>query len=458
MGRKRFHSLKQLKFRASWNKYNLYNLSRLKSINTPYLTFYQQKWKAKSMSRAYHGEQIREKQWQRMFTPKLNAVVPMDPRYLAENDGSELAAGRGSGLEQPISPDDILRVGRKRIPYMHMTYAPIEKRLDMAIFRALFASSAKQARQFVTHGKVKVNGKKMPYPGYLLNPGDLFQVEPDSVLFATGAPKEMEQTKKGRQLRRSSTRVNITMDKLRTVRREKRAAEQAAKAQKEAAAEAAGELFKPRVKVERPTLQDNIIIRQQRQADAVELLNQADLLFNNRRKPLSAKQKQDLRALVKKVRVFRGQCFRLPIDKLEKTRVEISEEWKEVRTHPRQQAKRERAQAKKAATPKVVDPNAKPKITYNQKIVKQLEEERQLRMRKIREEVHDPTKPYATPWRPRPYMSAFAFIPRYLEVNHKICSAVYLRDPVARPGLTEVPTPFPQDVQQLAFTWYLRRR
>lgn len=149
------------KFRASWNKYNLYNLTRLKPINTAFFTFYQQKWKAKSMSRAYHGEQIREKQWQRMFTPRLNAVVPIEPKYLAEFDGSELAAGRGSGLEKPLSAKDITKLGKKNIPYMHMTYAPIERRLDMAIFRALFASSAKQARQFVTHGKVKVNGKKV---------------------------------------------------------------------------------------------------------------------------------------------------------------------------------------------------------------------------------------------------------------------------------------------------------
>ncbi|KAG4434097.1 hypothetical protein IFR05_010406 [Cadophora sp. M221] len=457
MGRKRFYSLKQIKIRASWNKYNLYNLTRLKSINTNYLTFYQQKWKSKSMSRAYHGEQIREKQWEGMFTPRLNAVVPIEPKYLAEFDGSEQAAGRGSGLEEPLQFKD-LKFGKKNIPYMHMTYAPIERRLDMAIFRALFASSAKQARQFVVHGKVKVNGKKMPYPGYLLNPGDLFQVEPDSVLFATGAPKEMEQKRKGRQLRKSSTRINITMDKFRTVRRERRAAERAAKAEKDAAAEAAGEIVKPKVRTEKATMEDNMVIRQQRQADSAELLKQADLMFNNRRKPLSAKQKQDLRALVKKVRIFQGQCLRLPIDKLEKTRAEITAEWKEVRTHPRQQAKWEKAQAKKAATPKVVDPNAKPRVTYNEKVSKQLEEERQNRLDKIRHEVHDPTKPYATPWRPRPYMSAFAFVPRYLEVNHKICSAVYLRDPVARPGSSEIPTPFPADVQQLAFTWYLRRR
>lgn len=62
------------------------------------------------------------------------------------------------------------------------------------------------------------------------------------------------------------------------------------------------------------------------------------------------------------------------------------------------------------------------------------------------------------PWRPRPYMSAFAFIPRYLEVNQNVCSAVYLRHPVARPGLAEVPTPFSEGVNQLAFNWYLRRR
>ena len=76
----------------------------------------------------------------------------------------------------------------------------------------------------------------------------------------------------------------------------------------------------------------------------------------------------------------------------------------------------------------------------------------------MRENPVDDSKPYATPWRPRPYMSAFAFIPRYLEVNQNICSAVYLRHPVARPGLAEVPTPYGQETQQLAFNWYLKRR
>ena len=66
--------------------------------------------------------------------------------------------------------------------------------------------------------------------------------------------------------------------------------------------------------------------------------------------------------------------------------------------------------------------------------------------------------PYARPWRPRPFMAAFAYIPRYLEVHPKVCSAVYLRHPVARPGQSEVPTPFPEWVNALAFNYYLRRR
>jgi len=69
----------------------------------------------------------------------------------------------------------------------------------------------------------------------------------------------------------------------------------------------------------------------------------------------------------------------------------------------------------------------------------------------------DESKPYLTPWRPRPFIGAFAFIPRYLEVNQNICAAVYLRHPVARPGMGEVPTPFPPSIGQLAYNWYLRR-
>ena len=83
---------------------------------------------------------------------------------LAFDDGSAISAGRGSGLAHDLGVEnDAARTARlrSRIPHMQMTFAPLERRLDVAIFRALFASSARQARQFVVHGAVTVNGKKV---------------------------------------------------------------------------------------------------------------------------------------------------------------------------------------------------------------------------------------------------------------------------------------------------------
>lgn len=122
-------------------------------------TYFQQKWAAKASTRAYHGEQLREKKWKRQFKRNLPAVVPMEHKYLARYDGSEQAAGRGMGADV----EDKKRTP-PMTPYMQMTYYPLERRLDTAIFRAMFASSVRQARQFVVHGLVKVNGKKVSLP------------------------------------------------------------------------------------------------------------------------------------------------------------------------------------------------------------------------------------------------------------------------------------------------------
>lgn len=89
----------------------------------------------------------------------------MDANYMARNDGTLESSGRGSGLSESRR-DQREQRGRdaqrfKEMPYMQMTFAPLERRLDTAIFRALFASSTRQARQFVVHGAVKVNGKKV---------------------------------------------------------------------------------------------------------------------------------------------------------------------------------------------------------------------------------------------------------------------------------------------------------
>lgn len=99
-----------------------------------------------------------------MFSRRPKAVIPMNAEYLARNDGSIESSGRGSGVDSSRSGNENSeRTSDRRLPYGTMTFAPLERRLDSAIFRSLFASSARQARQFVVHGAVKVNGKKVGF-------------------------------------------------------------------------------------------------------------------------------------------------------------------------------------------------------------------------------------------------------------------------------------------------------
>jgi small subunit ribosomal protein S4 len=54
----------------------------------------------------------------------------------------------------------------------------LELRLDNAVFRTGFASSRNQARQFVRHGHVSVNGKRVTIPSYALRKGDVISLRP----------------------------------------------------------------------------------------------------------------------------------------------------------------------------------------------------------------------------------------------------------------------------------------
>lgn len=52
----------------------------------------------------------------------------------------------------------------------------LELRLDNCVFRAGFAKTRDQARQMTTHGHIKVNGKKVNIPSYILKVGDVVTV------------------------------------------------------------------------------------------------------------------------------------------------------------------------------------------------------------------------------------------------------------------------------------------
>src|SRR5487761_2670271 len=96
--------------------------------------------------------QLREKQKAR----RIYGVLEQQFRNLYEE------ANRQSG----ITGENLLRM--------------LELRLDNAVYRALWASSRNQSRQFVTHGHVLVNGRRVSIPSYRLRLGDVVSIAPSS--------------------------------------------------------------------------------------------------------------------------------------------------------------------------------------------------------------------------------------------------------------------------------------
>ncbi|AEF16418.1 MULTISPECIES: 30S ribosomal protein S4 [Thermoanaerobacterium] len=99
-----------------------------------------------------YGTQLREKQKLRRYYGVLERQFE---RYFEE-------AERMKG----ITGDNLLQL--------------LERRLDNVVYRLSIASSRAQARQFVSHGHILVNGKKVDIPSYLVKAGDVVSVKDSS--------------------------------------------------------------------------------------------------------------------------------------------------------------------------------------------------------------------------------------------------------------------------------------
>ncbi|GAA5948091.1 hypothetical protein JCM3765_007105 [Sporobolomyces pararoseus] len=150
--------------RMSWSPANLYNLYQRTygppTADTKFtksaLTMFQQKWKAKQLVRAYHGDWIPEQKFKKGYLP--NGLPPIV---------APKSSAVGSSFE--------------KVPLASMMFAEVEKRLDTVVFRCCLADSVYKARQMVIHGKVKLNGQKVTDANIKLQPGDLISVEPESI-------------------------------------------------------------------------------------------------------------------------------------------------------------------------------------------------------------------------------------------------------------------------------------
>jgi ribosomal protein S4 len=278
----------------------------------------------------------------------------------------------------------------------------------------------------------------MRYPGYLLNPGDMFQVDTERVMFATGQTKQP----------------------LETVVEEAIEGEEKEADTEDAEVEAKA----PETKVAE---EEDVDIDRDPRDLLKDLLGQSRAILASPKEGLAAKRKQELRAFstaVKKM-LSRSKSSTILTDSLEAQFAELQNQLKIRRqtkgtSQPLEQQNEasdvvsgEAAEAAAAA-----EPPTDTIESYANNISDSDYNDLQAALLTMTENPVDDSKPYATPWMPRNYMSAFAFIPRYLEVNQNICAAVYLRHPVVRPGMAEVPSPFGEDVNSVAHTWYLRRR
>ncbi len=81
-------------------------------------------------------------------------------------------------LGEEASLDDVLSLGITDW---------LNRRLQTLVFRKGLARSMKQARQFIVHGLISINGRKVTVPGYIVR-----REEEDKIGYYKGTPKILE--------------------------------------------------------------------------------------------------------------------------------------------------------------------------------------------------------------------------------------------------------------------------
>ncbi|CUS22329.1 LAQU0S05e02938g1_1 [Lachancea quebecensis] len=468
-------SLARGRIRSSFNKYNLFNLYKKGDVDFRSKTLYQQKWTAKQETRAYHGEHMTEGRWQTNFTPKLDSVAQLD------------ASLKGGEIEQT--------------PILLQTFAVLEKRLDFALFRAMFASSVRQARQFILHGNVFVNGIKITQPGYPLKAGDVFNVKPEKVLQALGAkkpslsealkidklqvavwnkyvkaikenPREEWKRKqeKFRTMDDSNPKKQEYMEFVRnynktlTVQMEseiKSATKEAILAKAVSAGSSAADPENPAVEDFLPHFYNDKALA----AKAVECFNE---LRNTKliQPDIASKPVAELTEFAKTLTNLTEEMKSSMSDSSKKSLRAAKNIVSELLTS-QDSVIRKSYESRKGSEDTLsipYDPLWAKRVRGHKPIdIKELAEDESKASQFIslpwQKGVYgrqDPSKPYFTPWKPRPFLAPFAILPHHIEVSFKTCHAVYLRDPVARPGQSEVISPFGLPVHERAYMYYVR--
>lgn len=450
--------------RASMNKANLFNLFKKTIPRYNSKTLYQQKWLAKQDSRAYHGEHLGEKRWKAIFKPNLNSVAQLD----ASLQGKE------------VSPT----------PMAIQTYATLEKRLEVALFRAMFASSVRQAREFIKNGHVKVNGVVVKHSSFPLKSGDVFCVNPEKALLAMGRvkpsveqaikvdkrqigawnnyvktakqhPREVWEMKQNKPASLNTLNEEATLKKVTAEQYNENLEKQMLQEQRNTSRESilakilTAAANKPVKELSPETFRSILPNRDDsvKAFNAYKILKEADVSVLNEPSLESCK-----RYISTKSTEFDSKDAAKTASHVKKILLEINSSHLE---YLRVQCESSKLPEGSVSMP--YSPDFAKKLKTHPKLDKDaiLEDESNaninLPWQKGLFGRQDPSKPYFSPWTPRQFLGAFAVLPHHLEISFETCHAVYLADPVARPGHSEVISPFGLATHERAFLYYARK-
>jgi ribosomal protein S4 len=123
------------------------------------MTLFQQRWRSKRLIRGYHGDHIGQTKFERWYLPEalpsIHSVAP-STGIAKWVDGRSKSGGRSEDEKRREKAEK-----EGRAPIGTMMFREVERRIDVLVFRACFASSVWAARQLVVHGKVLINGAKV---------------------------------------------------------------------------------------------------------------------------------------------------------------------------------------------------------------------------------------------------------------------------------------------------------
>lgn len=468
------NSLVRGRIRPSMNKYNLFNLYKKNKPNFRLMTLYQQKWASKQETRAYHGEHIKEQKWQNLFEKKLKGVAQLD-----------------ASLKGEVPPT----------PMVLQTFAPLEKRLDYAIFRALFASSVRQSKKFILNGHVKVNGVVIKHPSFTLKPGDLFSVDPERVLEALGAPKPnlreaykidkfqiikwqnyVSDVKKNprlvwerkleKQKKNDSLYSQYTVDGI--YNKNSDAFSDASQRKKSLQDHQIKKMKEVQNSIDRKTILKDIIRSYPFDSKSKltnnkpfikqfgdELAEKAFLIYTAipatiTKLPTDEELHKEINKIIPTYQDGKIVGDYYNDTTFKKIRSQLSELHSEYLEKIRQDFENKPLAEEELI--KIWSDKLKkhPKLPDFSEVEEKGKYYVKLPWQRGMHGLSDPSKSYFTPWKPRQFLPVFAVLPKHIEVSFSTCHAVYLRDPVARPGESEVISPFDEDIHERSFMYYVK--